>query len=292
MRTRTKQASTTHETEPCPDLRLRAALLPGRRQSYRCRPIQKRKHLHIRRRFECRPHRRLSSHGLVLSVPGYRPFLTNLLTFYGDWTHGVITTAALDSHSIGVLSDYPLHPGRLSDLFCFHLDSPGQDKQPRFPVHHLCLHSIPDVVAPLAPTCFSSNSKELAGYPFAFAGIGAAPYCGLASFVFLCHSSQLGSFYDPEELKHCSCTFSGQSKKHHANTYHPGLRAFDHHHQHDIFPIPKCPTLPNWHTSANRLTLHCGFRLTLWRLRLLLTGLVLLPLFDVSIHLSLPFPAG
>ena len=120
------------------------------------------------------------------------------------------------------------------------------------------MHSIPDVAAPLARTCFSSNSKELAGYPFAVANTVAVSYCGLASFVFLCHSSQLGSFYDPEELKDRSCTFPGQSKKHHAThtnmAYAPSNTITNTTSSLSQTALP----LSCWYTSANKLTLHYG----------------------------------
>jgi hypothetical protein len=91
--------------------------------------------------------------------------------------------AALDSHSIGVLSGFPLHPRRSSDLS-------ASEKQPRPLVPSL--FSIPGVAVLLARTCFYNSSKGLAGYPRS-----AIPL--LLSFIFLCHPSQPGSFHDPEE---------------------------------------------------------------------------------------------
>lgn len=187
MRAWTKQASPTYEAEPRANLRLWATLLPGRRQSYRCRPIQKREHFRTWRRSKCRSLRRISTHGLLLSMLAYRPFSYELtLRRLDSWR--------LHDCCIGI----PQHRRfeRLSPAtwafersFCFHLDLLGQEKQPRLPVHHPCLHSIPDVAVPRARTCFSSNSRELAGYPFTLASIVATLHCGLASFFsFVIHS--------------------------------------------------------------------------------------------------------
>ncbi|KAH4059439.1 hypothetical protein HBI56_029530 [Parastagonospora nodorum] len=63
-------------------------------------------------------------------------------------------------------------------------------------------------------------SRGLAGYPFAFSkrSCSRRPLPRELSFPLSFIPTRM--FYDPEELKQCSHMFSGQSKNHHATTYH------------------------------------------------------------------------
>lgn len=138
---------------------------------------------------------------------------------HGDWTHGVIMTAALESHSIGVFSVFHCTQG-VRAIFCLHLGLLGRGKAASTSGLHLCLISIPDVAVQVARTCFTTSREGLLDTHLLSASVVAAEDRCLASFLFLCHSSQPGSFYDPGELKQCSHMFPGQSKNHHATTYH------------------------------------------------------------------------
>jgi hypothetical protein len=150
-------------------------------------------------------------------------------------------TAALEYHSIGVLSVFPnLHPRRSSDLSASILNFSGGKRGTwtfQSPIFVCILYPMsrcpwPGHVLPLV--------EGLAGYPFAFSKRRSSiRLLSRKLCFFLCHSSQTGSFHDPEELKHRSYTFTGQSKNHHANTYTSGLRAFIHRHHHNTFPSLK-----------------------------------------------------
>jgi hypothetical protein len=112
LRTWLEQASPTHKVEPRADLRFWSAVLPDGGQPYSSRPVQERGHIHAwRRLIHCRTNRRISTHGILLTLRGGRRFLYDTHLPHGDWTHGVIMTAALESHSIGVLSVSPCTQG-------------------------------------------------------------------------------------------------------------------------------------------------------------------------------------
>jgi hypothetical protein len=141
--------------------------------------------------------------------------------------------AALESHSIGVLSGFPTAPEAFERSFCIR-------KVPRPPWSHLCF---------LYPM---SRCSEPGYFFYNFSlGFHWIPFAALqlrVGFVFLCHSSQSGSSHDPEELKHCSeCSQDNLriiTPPHTLSAYVPSYIVTTRHFPYLALPILREQTVP------------------------------------------------
>jgi hypothetical protein len=220
-----------------------------------------------------------------------------ILLPYGDRTHGVHMTAALDFHSNGVLSISLLPTTAFERSFDSFLNLDRRRKQPAFWTAPL-LCSPPLIAFYTQCRCCQPDmfiSREVCWIPICFRQAESQQHTAASrafiSFVF--HPQQ-----DlPKALKsYNNAPPCFQDDLRITTTTHTQQVYVPPHVITNTTSSPRRPYLIDTHPSAYRSILHHQPQSTIWRLRLTfrdcVLDLVLSPLFIVLIHLSLLFSAG